>query len=60
LKKTRSFTFKSTIVAGTIEGQMPPIVLDESGSIWYATASLILRGKLTDPLGTDATVIVRY
>jgi hypothetical protein len=60
LKKTRSFTFKSTIVAGTIEGQMPPIVLDESGLIWYATASLILRGKFTDRLGNDATVIVRY
>jgi hypothetical protein len=60
LKKTRSFAFKSTIVAGTIEGQMPPIVLDESGSIWYATASLILRGKFTDRLGGDATVIVRY
>jgi hypothetical protein len=60
LKKTRSFAFKSAIVAGTIEGQMPPIVLDESGSIWYATASLILRGKFTDRLGRDATVIVRY
>ncbi len=60
LKRLSSTAFKSPIVAGTIDGQMPPIVLDEGGSIWYSVPSPILRGKFTERLLQDATVVVRY
>ena len=60
LKRLSSTAFRSPIVAGTIDDQMPPIVLDEAGSIWYSVPSPILRGKFTERLLRDATVVVRY
>jgi hypothetical protein len=59
LKKLSSKTFKSPIVAGTTEGQVPPIVVDTKGSIWYVTNDPILRGTYKGPIANDVEVIAQ-
>jgi hypothetical protein len=59
LKKLNSKTFTSPIVAGTIEGQMPPIVVDAKGAIWYVTNDPILRGTYKGPIANDVEVIAQ-
>ena len=57
LRKLNSMKFKAPIVAGTINGQMPPIVLDSTGSIWYAAGSPILRGAFPTAPAKDAVLL---
>ena len=57
LRKLNSIKFKAPIVAGTINGQMPPIVVDSRGSIWYAISDPVNRGTYSGPITNDATML---
>ena len=60
LKKLASTKFANSIVAGTINGQTPPIVVDAKGSIWYAISDPVLRGTFFKPLGNNVSVRAQF
>jgi hypothetical protein len=59
LRKLGVTKFKAPIVAGTINGQMPPIVVDAKGSIWYAISNPVLRGTINRPVSNDALMLAQ-
>jgi hypothetical protein len=57
LRKLNTMKFDVPIVTGTIRGQMPPIVVDAKGSIWYAINDPVLRGAFPAAPTKDAVLV---
>ena len=59
LTHVRTFTMKSGVSAGVAIDNIPPIVLDTRGRVWYVTDAPILRGSFGRPIaGGDPTFLV--
>jgi hypothetical protein len=59
LRKLNATEFKAPLVAGTVNGQVPPIVVDVQGAIWYATNKPVLRGTYRGPVSDDALLLAK-
>lgn len=59
LRQLSSTKFSSPLVAGTVAGQVPPIVVDTKGSIWYAIAKPVLRGTYQGTISKDAELLAQ-